>query len=248
MEQLSFEKGSLPLYIQLRNLIGERIEQNVYKPGDLIPGENELQVQFGVSRITARQALALLEREGLVKRQRGIGTTVLRKQILHEESRGIKSFTKEMEERGIAAGTKSVRLSKVKADSRLMSIFSCSRNASFTCIDRVRTGDGVPIVNFVTWYPAALILPEDPRRYTGSIYDLLQECGIPLPASVRETFRAVTADRRLARKLDLRPGDPVLLRERIAYDGTNKVMGYTDAYYAGTRYSYSTQMDRWSTL
>jgi len=248
MEQLNFEKGALPLYVQLRNLIGERIEKNVYLPGQLIPGENELQLQFGISRITARQALALLEREGLVKRERGIGTTVLRKQILHEESRGIRSFSREMEERGIEAGTKSVRLSKVKADARLMSVFSCLKNASFTCIDRVRTGDGVPLVDFITWYPAELPLPDDPKRYFGSIYDLLKECGIPLPASVRETFRAVTADHRLARRLALQPGDPILLRERIAYDGANRVMGYTEAYYSGTRYSYSIQMDRWSSL
>lgn len=54
-----------------------RIEDQIYCPGALLPSETELIGEFGVSRITIRQAVELLAADGLVKKERGRGTTVL---------------------------------------------------------------------------------------------------------------------------------------------------------------------------
>ncbi|MBN1435835.1 MAG: GntR family transcriptional regulator [Sedimentisphaerales bacterium] len=58
-----------------RNLV-DQISNGALSPGERLESENELAVQYGVSRITARQALAVLEKEGYVKRKRGKGTYV----------------------------------------------------------------------------------------------------------------------------------------------------------------------------
>lgn len=66
----------LPLYKQLGESLVERIRSGELKPGDRVPSENDLVKQRGVSRITARQALAELAHEGWVVRERGRGTFV----------------------------------------------------------------------------------------------------------------------------------------------------------------------------
>ena len=68
MEKLDFGKGAVPLYIQIKKIIKDKILSKEYAPGDSIPSEAQLQEIFHVSRITARQAIAQLESEGLVER------------------------------------------------------------------------------------------------------------------------------------------------------------------------------------
>src|SRR5687768_6030849 len=63
-----------PRYLVVADALRERIRG--LPPGSPLPGEHELAARFGVSRVTVRRALSLLERTGLVSRQRGRGTTV----------------------------------------------------------------------------------------------------------------------------------------------------------------------------
>lgn len=70
------EKGASTLYHQLTRTLRERIITGQYLPGDTIPTEPQLCEEFGMSRITVRQAVAILENEGKVQRQQGRGTFV----------------------------------------------------------------------------------------------------------------------------------------------------------------------------
>lgn len=64
------------LYLSLKNKICEKIFQGLYKEGVNIPPERMLAESFGVSRVTVRKALDLLERDGIVERVQGSGTIV----------------------------------------------------------------------------------------------------------------------------------------------------------------------------
>ena len=66
----------LPIYYQLKELIREKIATGEWKPGDLIPSERELCEEHGISRMTVRQAIQELLREGIVTIRRGEGTFV----------------------------------------------------------------------------------------------------------------------------------------------------------------------------
>ncbi len=63
-------------YIAISRKLKDRIKKGVYRSGGKLPGEMETADMFGVSRVTSRQALALLEEEGYVTRRRSIGTIV----------------------------------------------------------------------------------------------------------------------------------------------------------------------------
>src|SRR5690625_614565 len=64
------------LYVEIAQVLIERISSGVYKVGSTIPPENELAIMFGASRHTVRKAVGILSNQGLVSRRQGIGTIV----------------------------------------------------------------------------------------------------------------------------------------------------------------------------
>ena len=96
-------------------------------------------------------------------------------------------------------------------------IFGCKKGDLVYRLDRVRTGDDVPIVYFVSYFSRDRNLPLEDEKYTGSMYALLDE-------------------------LNIKKGDPLLIRERVSYDHEGNVLEYTISYYPGERYSYSIEL------
>jgi len=67
---------SIPYYYQIMKILRRRIEQGELTPGEKLPTEMDLAKSFGVSRVTLRQALSILEADGLLDRERGHGTFI----------------------------------------------------------------------------------------------------------------------------------------------------------------------------
>src|SRR4051812_46886122 len=68
--------GPVPLYHQLEQDLVDRISGGEFAPGDLLPSEEGICEQYGVSRITVRRALESLIHQGLIVRRRGVGSFV----------------------------------------------------------------------------------------------------------------------------------------------------------------------------
>ena len=244
VKELDFRKGAVPLYIQIQRILKEQILQREYAPGEMIPSEAQLQTLFHVSRITARQAIAQLEREGLVERARGKGTKVIFQNKIQEELKGVKSFTQEMIERGITPGTSYAHIEMVCAQEQLSQIFGCQQKELVYRLARVRTGDGLPIVYFETYFAKEHNLPLDDEKYQGSLYDLLDELHIHKPVRSKESFYAIVATKEIASKLEMEKGEAILVRQRISYDENDHVLEFTKSYYPGDRYSYLIYLER----
>lgn len=75
-DRIRSESGALPLYMQLHSVLRDRLRMGLWRVGDNLPTIAELMAEFRVSRITVRQALALLEREGIIHTRRAVGTFV----------------------------------------------------------------------------------------------------------------------------------------------------------------------------
>lgn len=71
-----FENVPIPRYVQLADLMRHRIKRGVWPQGKILPSIDKLMEEFGVARVTVRQATQLLAREGLLSPQRGRGTFV----------------------------------------------------------------------------------------------------------------------------------------------------------------------------
>ena len=89
----------IPLYYQLAELIKEQIRFGELKPGDQIPAERLLSEQHGISRMTTRQAVAYLVREGALVARHGLGTFVAEPKLTHDALH-LLGFTEEIMHRG----------------------------------------------------------------------------------------------------------------------------------------------------
>jgi GntR family transcriptional regulator len=77
MENEKFRQDRTPLFLKVAEVLRQRIMREVWKTGELLPTVNELMEEFRVARVTVREAIKILESEGLVDPKRGRGTTVL---------------------------------------------------------------------------------------------------------------------------------------------------------------------------
>src|SRR6266702_3079535 len=96
-------RNGLPAYQRIQSAIRKRIDGGQLHPGDAVASERDLAKIHQVSLMTARHALASLEREGLVERRRGIGTFVAPPKIHFNKLMG---YTEQMASRGLSAGSK----------------------------------------------------------------------------------------------------------------------------------------------
>ncbi|MEC7765163.1 MAG: GntR family transcriptional regulator [Pseudomonadota bacterium] len=76
---VDFDQSDSPIYLQLVTLFRRQISQGYWPVGERLNSIDTLAQQFGVATGTVRQALAFLEREGLVQRKRRLGTIVLKR-------------------------------------------------------------------------------------------------------------------------------------------------------------------------
>ena len=242
MKKLDDSKGAPPLYLQISNILKDKIIKREYEQGDRIPSEKELQELYDVSRITARQAIQELEQDNMVKRGRGKGTIVTYQPCIDEYLNTIRSFTDEMKERGMKPGSKDVKISLQKADSFLSRIFGVMEDSFLYFLERVRTGDGQEIVYFQSYFTIDTNLPLEEDKKIESVYAVLKEKGI-IPVHVDEQFDCLMPSAHVQRKLGMKEGVPVLRRKRISYNSKGKAIEYTIGYYRGDRYTYHLEMD-----
>ena len=94
-----------PLYLQVKEILEKRIHTQVYPKGGKLPSEKELCDEFGVSRITIRQALDLLESMGLTNSVHGKGTFVKANKI-DSNLQKIRSFSETLAGEGYHGRTK----------------------------------------------------------------------------------------------------------------------------------------------
>lgn len=238
MAKLQTGKGSKSMYLQIKEIYHDRIVNGEIKRGDKIPSEMEIQEEFGVSRITARQAILELEQEGMVKRGRGKGTFVIWQQGIEEELTHIKSFTEEMKSMNRVPGTVSLQVNKIVPEEFVASIFDLEPGQEVYCIKRVRTADEVKMVYFISYFPLSTNLPLDPSQYSQSIYNMLDYSGTGIPKKIEEKISAILPNKEVRNALKISASMPVLLRERISYNEKGELIELTYCYYRGDLYTY----------
>src|SRR5881397_1955515 len=100
---MSAKVHSIPAYQRIQSSIRKRIDAGQLRPGDPVSSERDLAKLHEVSLMTARHALATLEREGIVERRRGVGTFVAAPKIHFNK---LMSYTEQMAARTLSAGAK----------------------------------------------------------------------------------------------------------------------------------------------
>src|ERR671936_773966 len=116
-----------------------------FRPGSQLPTEAELCEMLGVSRTVVREALRVLEDEGLVTRRHGVGTFVRNHPILKNLNFNF-GITEMIESAGLAPGTNYLAIRSEAADPEKADQLRVPEGTPLVTVERVRTADGRPVV------------------------------------------------------------------------------------------------------
>ncbi|HHY37637.1 MAG TPA: GntR family transcriptional regulator [Clostridia bacterium] len=237
-------ESPLPLYFQIKRDLKEKILSGKLKPREKIPSEEDLRKEYQVSRMTVRQAILDLVREGLLERQHGKGTFV-RKPKVETSTAQLKSFWEDMLEKGYRPGSRLLSIKTVPPNERIKAALSLNEQESIVKIERVRLANGEPISLDIAHYPSRLcsgLLHEDLENQ--SVYDLLEnKFGVP-PLFAVETLNVVKAPRRIAELLEVQVGAPFVHFIRTTYTRNHIPIEFVESYYRGDRYSLTITLSR----
>ncbi len=239
--ELNRGRGAPSLYIQIEDIIKEQIENCEYDYGDILPSEKELESMYSVSRVTVRQAVNDLVKEGYLQCSRGIGTMVVFEKI-DENIKRVISFSKEMEQHGIKMKTSYCHISLEKSGKHPASKLNINENDEVYKLVRVRCAKSAPLVYSITYLKKSCELPLDETMYNESLYDLLETQYNIKIIKGQDTFEATLANKTIAGFLEISVGASVFKRSRITFDQNNNIVEYTICYYPGDKYKYSVEL------
>jgi GntR family transcriptional regulator len=228
--------SAAPRYRQVADLLQSGIVSGALQAGQRVPSERSIAEQHGLSRMTARQAVELLVRRGVVYRRPGSGTYVAPARVEHTLQR-FAGFSEQMQSQGIepSARVLSLQLSE-EDDPDVEQALELGSGERFWTLRRVRYGDGEPLVVELSHVPAA-ICPDlgDHDLAHGSLYDLMRAGYGVDPVRAHETIEPTACEPEDARHLATRAGAPAILVTRIAYDGTEQPVEHALDLYRGDR-------------
>ena len=229
--------SKLPLHIQVEELMRKLIDLPEFKNGALLPKEIELANKLGISRSTIRQATNKLENEGLLKRKKGVGTTVATKKALATGLDHWYSFTQEMKEMGIDVRNIFIKTEFVPATEDLANFFKIDIERPVFKLSKLKgTGDD-PIVYFESYFHPRIGISKN-DDFNMPLYTMLEQT---YGVKVVRSSEKITAKRAgsMGKKLDTPADAPILFRERFVYDPGDRPVEYNVGYYRSDRFTYS---------
>ena len=137
-----------PLYRKLQNNLKTQIIAGVYREGDLLPSESELQQQYGVTRSTVRQALGELVREGYINKQQGKGSIVMKRLRRTLGVLSVKGFSEIVSEKKLSVSTIMIRKPSVSRWDELFfyPINDLEQKAGCIYLKRLRCVEDEPVM------------------------------------------------------------------------------------------------------
>ncbi|MBM3790959.1 MAG: GntR family transcriptional regulator [Acidobacteria bacterium] len=239
-----FVSKEVPLYYQLASLLREGITAGRHAPGDQIPTEADLVEEYGLSRITVRQALSSLEEEGLIRREPGRGTFVTDRQPFAGRLQ-LDGTIEDLISMGSATSVKLLDMGEVAATPDDAAVLQVEAGTALTRISRIRYYHQEPYSFIVNHLPATTgrKISRGYMRHGSMLKFLEEKLGIPL-RDAEQSVRATLADARLARWLKTRIGSPLLFVDRVVRTDEGRPVMRTLVYYRSDIYSFTVHLTR----
>ncbi|MFZ0416587.1 MAG: GntR family transcriptional regulator [Candidatus Sulfotelmatobacter sp.] len=224
-----------PAYKRIQNAIRKKIEAAQLKPGDAVASERDLAKSNKVSLMTARHALAGLEREGLVERRRGAGTFVAAPKIHFNK---LMSYTEHMSSRGLAPRSRVLMAKLIDDEQEVVARLRLPAASRLVKIVRLRLTGDEPFALETCYLPASDFsgLVDAPLGRSSLFATLQHEYEVEL-AYADEEIDATAADGHLAEMLALPKGSALLRIRQVIYSTKGEATIYVVGYYRSERHT-----------
>lgn len=238
----SIDTGSpIPKYYQLKEIVRDMIEKEELKEGQPIPPERQFCEDYGISRMTVRQAIVELVNEGILYREQGRGTFVAGKKVKQESER-LASFTQDMLERGMEVTSAVLEAKTTGAGPLVARLLGIDAGKRIIRLKRIRYADGEPMAletSHLLYKVAEGILDMDMAKR--SLYEELDRRGTSI-ARAEQSYEAVLVNDSEVEHLKIPLGSPALLMERVTFDSEDRPFEYAKSTYRADRYRITTTL------
>ena len=241
---LRIARGSVPATTQLAEALKAQIVQQRLPHGGRLPSERELIDRSGLSRVTVRAAVGLLERQGWLVRRQGLGTFVT-DPVKQELACGVRTITEVLLDAGV---TPQVDVLSQHTGAAPRWIAATLGQSEVLCIRR-RFRDGDQPVALVTAYlPAGLGEAVEPLLSGGPTTETTytmweQRLGVRIARATHE-IQAAGASDEVAEALGVPVGSPVLVLERTTYTDRDKPLEVVVFHYRPESYRFAVTLPR----
>lgn len=237
------KSSPIPMYYQLESHIKNQINAGSILPGESIPSEREYAENYGISRMTVRQAINSLVNEGLLYRKKGSGTFVSEKKI-EQALQGLTSFTEDMKKRGLNPTSELIHFEIIPSNSFISSELKISEYAPVYEIRRIRLADGEPMALETNYLSANLIKGLTEEVVNASIYAYIEEKLNMRIAHADQMIESVKASAEDEKLLNIDKGHPMLYIQRNTYLQDGTPLELVKSVYRGDRYKFHIKMNR----
>jgi DNA-binding GntR family transcriptional regulator len=243
-EKINFD-SHIPYYIQLIEILKEKIQLGKWVAGDQIPGEQDLCELYGVSRTVVRQALRELELDGVITRRKGKGTFIAPPKISEGLVQKLTGFYQDMIERGLKPTTKVLHRNVSPASEKVAHFLDIAPGHNVIDLLRLRSVNDEPIQLVTSYIPLEICPSLATVDLTNrSLYEFMEnECGIFI-AKGRRYLEAVLANETEAALLGIERGAPLLMLDSVSYSETGQAVEYYHALHRGDRSRFEVELLR----
>jgi len=230
----------LPHYRQIELALRQRLAS--MPPGDRLPSDEELCREFGVSRMTARNAMQRLADDGLVRRIPGRGTFAIAAPS-HRHADRLMAFSSEMRRLGREPSSWLLERSLRPATEAEAGDLAIPVGEPVVVLRRLRLADGEPIAletAVLVRRTAEVVLTADLEG--GSLHEALAAAGIHLRRG-NATIAAAPAGAEDARLFGVAAGSPLLVERRVISDVQGRPVEATESRYPWDRYALDVRFE-----
>ena len=223
------------IHSELRKLIlnGE------LKAGERLPSEPDLAHELGVSRNSLREAIGLLQREGLLLKKHGIGTFVTdRYPIIRGGIERLSSIGSFIESQGHSSRSEISRFDQCVCEEKICEFLDLEVGSLVHVLETTKYASEIPVAVCIDYIPKSIVKDIDPDRIHNSVFEGLgkhynidiryAECDL-IPSSCDEV---------LSERLKVDVGTSLLLLEQIHYDVLDRKVLYSKSYFPSGKFTF----------
>jgi GntR family transcriptional regulator len=238
------DQGPTPLYYQLKNILKSRILSNELKGNQRLPTETELCIEYNVSRVTVRQALSELMKEGLIYRDRGRGTFVTEGAELKRPE--LKGSIENLIASAKGSRIRVLSYKEIPPPPNIAKILQLRKTERVFQLELVRFIPKGPFGYSFIYFPFSLgkIISRNELNEMTEIITFVEEKLKTKAHRAKQAIDVGVADKVLAENLSVQPKSPLLIIERNYYTRRGSVMFVAITYFRPDLYKYEIELTR----
>lgn len=238
---MAFSRSTpIQLHYQLANELRNYIQSGSWNIGDMFPTDREIMEKYKVSATTVRRAVKQLVEEGWIERKPGKGTFI-KKEPIKEELGNLTGFFEEMTNKGFVPKAEIIELREITADAALLKEFpelKKLKQEKLMLIKKLHKVSDKKLIYVSSFWN--IDYGKELAKYnlaeTG-VYEIASRFLNVQLTKAEETISAKAADKEEAEHLGIKKGEPVMVMERLTYEGDNPIE-YAYNVYRADRYRY----------